>query len=134
MKFAHLFPTVVEARHRAVRTVYLQDLALQMFIGAYHVEKGRKQGVVVNMAVQVAEPDRPIVDALVNVLDYNVLRDAVHRFADAGHTYLQETLCEALADFALGLPDVLAVYVRIGKVEAFSDCAAVGCELLRLRS
>jgi len=132
--FAHLFSRYGASNGRVFRTVYIQDLVLEMSIGAFVCEKNSKQPIVVSMAVQVSEPERPIDDSLVNVLDYALLRDSVLRFAGDGHTHLQETLCQKLSDFALGLPGVEAAYVRIGKLAAYSDCAAVGCELLRFRS
>jgi 7,8-dihydroneopterin aldolase/epimerase/oxygenase len=119
--------------HDDVRTVYVHDLLVDASIGAYHVERGRRQKIVVNIAVQVRAPRRPINDELVNVLDYSVLRQAALEIAGGPHVHLQETICESLADFCLALPDTLAAYVRVGKLEAFADCTAVGCELLRMR-
>lgn len=116
-----------------LRTLYVQEMVCDARIGAYLAEKGRTQKIVVDLAVQLADADRPLGDTLANVLDYSVLHAAVRDLAGDGHVHLQETLAERIADFCLARPEVTAVYVRIGKLEAFGDCRAVGCELLRRR-
>ena len=133
--FAHplfSFPPA-EAATADLRTLYVQDMVCDAHIGVYLAEKGRTQKIVVNLAVQLAYPDRPLADVLANVLDYGVLHGAIRDLAGSRHLHLQETLAEQIADFCLARPEVTAVYVRIGKLEAFGDCRAVGCELLRRR-
>jgi dihydroneopterin aldolase len=66
-----------------------------------------------------------------NVLDYNHLRDGVRAIIDAGHIEYQETLCERIVSMCLSLPRVSMAHVRVAKLEAFVDCAAVGCEIER---
>lgn len=116
-----------------LRTVFLEGLVCEIAIGAYPSERGRRQKVVVNLKVLVANPASPINDDLASVLDYGTLRQGVLDLTADGHIVLQETLCEAIADFCLALPGVLSVHVSTGKLEAFADCAAVGCELIRHR-
>lgn len=116
-----------------VRTLFLKDLVCSVAIGAHPWEQGRRQKVVVNLTVLVANPPRPVDDQLGNVLDYGVLRQTVLDLASGEHIVLQETFCEAIADHCLALPGVQAVHVSTGKLEAFADCAVVGCELIRHR-
>ena len=116
-----------------LRTVFVEGLVCTMAIGAYPSERGRRQKVVVNLKVLVSNPVRPVNEDLSNVLDYGTLRQGVLDLTADGHIVLQETLCEAIAEFCLALPGVQSVHVSTGKLEAFADCTAVGCELIRHR-
>lgn len=129
--FAHPLFSNAAAGVADLRTLYVHDMVCDATIGAHHAEKGRTQKILVSLAVQVAYPDRPLADELADVLDYGVLHAAIRDLACGRHIELQETLAERIAAFCLALREVQAVYVRIGKLEAFGDCRAVGCELLR---
>jgi dihydroneopterin aldolase len=131
--FAHPLFSHPPAGAGELRTLYVHDLVCDAAIGVHHAEKGRTQKILVSLAVQVEYPDRPLADELASVLDYGVLHGAIRDLACSRHIHLQETLAEQIAEFCLTLPEVRAVYVRIGKLEAFDDCRAVGCELLRRR-
>lgn len=116
-----------------IKTLYIQDLMCDAAIGVYHSEKGRTQKIIVNIVVQVNYVPKPLHDDLAEVLDYGLLRQAVLEIICSRHFHLQETLCEELVDFCFSVPSVKAAYVRLGKPEAFEDCAAVGCESFRIR-
>lgn len=116
------------------RTLYLDRLRCDMQIGAYASEKGRRQPVEVRVAVRVSRPAQPIADRLDQVLDYNCLRDIVLALVNGPHVHLQETLCDLIAEHCLALPGVQACYVAVAKTQAFGDCDAVGCEVLRRRA
>lgn len=116
-----------------VRTIYVKRLICDASIGVYASEHHRTQQIVISLAVRISNPERSVGDCLSNVLDYSRLRSATLDIVATGHVNLQETLCEAIADFCLSQQHVQSVYVVIGKLEAFDDCESVGCELLRHR-
>jgi dihydroneopterin aldolase len=118
-------------RTECVRTIFIKDCIVDAQIGVYHSEKGRTQELSVSIVVQIAEPQGSIEDDIANVLDYGNIRDGIYELACAKHINLQETLCEALADYCLSFEAVQVVYVRLAKLEAFGDCNGVGCELIK---
>jgi dihydroneopterin aldolase len=118
----------------SLHTLYLRRLRCQAAIGVYASEQGRRQPIEVNLVVQVQPPAEPLADELRQVLDYTLLRRGVLDLIAAAHYRLQETLAEAIAAHCLAQQGVQAVYVSIGKLEAFDDCEAVGCELIRQRA
>ncbi len=121
------------AANDEVRTVFIEDLVCDAAIGIFASEHGRTQKIVVNIVLRVANPARPLADDIARVLDYRSIRNAVHDLAGTQHSRLVETLCDAIADFCLTLPGAQAAYVRVGKLEAFDDCRAAGCEVVRRR-
>lgn len=115
------------------RTLYLQNLRCDAQVGAYPSERGRTQKIVVNVVLGVGRPEEPVRDDLQNVLDYSQIRQGVLEIVGSAHFNLQETLCEAIMTFCFSLGQVRSAHVRVGKLEAFQDCEAVGCELWRTR-
>jgi 7,8-dihydroneopterin aldolase/epimerase/oxygenase len=133
--FAHpLFGTRGMAPGADRRTLYIQNLRRDASIGVYDHEQTQRQAIVVDLAVLLDDPALPVDDRLDRVLDYSRLRQAVVELIDSRHFGLQETLCEALADLCLTHAGVASAYVRVGKLQAFADCDAIGCELWRTRA
>lgn len=114
------------------RRLFLRDFDIAMMIGAYDSERAAPQRVVFNVDVFV-----PLVastsgrDDLAEVVDYNLMRDAIRAIAARGHIDLQETLCDAVASALLAHPQVRAVRVSTQKPDAYPDCAGVGVEVFR---
>ncbi|MEO5845977.1 MAG: dihydroneopterin aldolase [Caldimonas sp.] len=108
-------------------TVFVEDFIVLASIGIYSAERLHKQRLRFSLAVRL-ENCAPPFDAR-NVLDYNLLRDGVRAIVEAGHVGYQETVCEAVLSMCLALPQVVWARVKVAKLDAFADCAAVGCEM-----
>ena len=113
---------------RAV-TLFLEDFVTSAKIGIYQAERIREQRVRISISVRVENCIYPY--AANNVLDYNALRDGVRAIIAAGHIEYQETFCDHILSMCLALPRVSRARVRVAKLDAFPDCAAVGCEMER---
>ena len=114
--------------NRAV-TLFLEDFVTAARIGIYQAERTREQRVRISISVRVENCTHPY--AANNVLDYNLLRDGIRAIIEAGHIEYQETLCENILSMCLALPRVSRARVKVAKLDAFPDCAAVGCEIER---
>jgi dihydroneopterin aldolase len=112
-------------------TLFLDNYRTMARIGVYPSERAREQRVRVDIAIRVENCAPPF--SRRNVLDYNHLRDGVRAIIDAGHIEYQETFCASIVSLCLSLPGVSHARVRVAKLEAFSDCDAVGCEMARSR-
>ncbi len=125
-------PTAVRSPASDTVTLFINDLVASARIGIYPAELTRPQKVRLDIMVGVSNCSYPY--TALNVLDYNLLRDGVHAIIAGGHIDYQETLCERVVAMCLSFPKVVMARVRVAKLEAFSDCKAVGCEMERSRS
>jgi dihydroneopterin aldolase len=116
------------------RAVYVEGLECAARIGVYKSEFGRTQQLSISVWLEVDTPVTPLNDDLEQVRDYARSRADIIDIVNQRHFGRQETLCDELAEHFLRCPDVLAVHVRSGKLEAFDDCTAVGCEVMRRKA
>jgi dihydroneopterin aldolase len=112
-----------------VVTLFITNLVLAASIGVYASERSGAQRVAIDITVRVENCAYPYTAG--NILDYNRLRDGVKEIIDAGHIDYQETFCAQIVSMCLSLPRVSVARVRVAKLDAFSDCTAVGCEIER---
>lgn len=109
----------------------LDDLDVLMRLGI-HPHEAEPQRVRLSIRLTVDYAKAPSADRIEEVLDYDFVRDGVHRLAAEGFA-LQETLVEAIATLCLDDPRVREVRVRSTKLDVYPD-AAVGCEVVRKRA
>jgi dihydroneopterin aldolase len=109
-------------------TTILEGLEVRMRLGI-HPHEAVPQRVRLSVRMTVAYDRPPSADRIEEVLDYDFVRDGVHRLAAEGFA-LQETLCEAVAALCLSDARVREVRVQSMKMDVYPD-AAVGCELVR---
>ena len=130
-------PADVAALPRAAtaprRRVFVRDLVLEAYIGAYESEQGAPQPVKINLEIEVVEPSNPISDRMEDVVCYNKLTQGIKAIIAEGHIKLVETLAERIADLALSHAMVHAVIVRIEKPNAIVEAAAAGVEITRTK-
>ena len=118
---------------KGIRHLFVRDLVLTCRIGVHPHERDRPQRVRLNLDLAVAEPDQPSRDQLADVVDYAALVERVRGALGARHVNLVETLAEQVAALCLEDPRVRSARVRIEKLEAIADAAAVGVEIERIR-
>ncbi len=112
-------------------TTILDGLEVQMRLGI-HPHEAAPQRVRLSIRMTVAYDRPPSADRIEEVLDYDFVRDGIHRLAAGAGFALQETLCEAVAALCLSDVRVREVRVQSMKMDVYPD-AAVGCEVVRLR-
>lgn len=112
-------------------TIILDDLDVAMRLGI-HAHEAMPQRVRLSVRMTVDYPQAPSADRIEEVLDYDFVRDGVHRLAAGAGFGLQETLVEAVAALCLSDPRVREVRVGSMKLDVYPD-AKVGCEVVRGR-
>ena len=116
----------------AVRHIFVRDLELEIEIGYYGHEKGRRQRTRINLDLSVL--DTPADDHdLATVVDYVAAVDRIRAHTQSGHVHLVETLAERIAAVCLQDERVLKARVRVDKLEAIPDAASAGVEIERTR-
>ena len=113
------------------RVVFVRDLKLDAYIGAYEHEQGAPQPVRIDMDVDVIEPSNPTGDRLEDVVCYSRLTDGVKAIIAEGHIRLVETLAERIAEMVMAHPMAIAVTVRVEKPNAIAEAGAAGVEIER---
>ncbi len=132
-------PAIDPIEHRllerglSISKKYFRDLEIHAHIGIHDSEQGRTQKVLVNITLYMGSGERPQHDSITEVFNYDQVHDAVHQVIDGRHINLQETLVEEIADLCFAFDAVAVVRVSSEKTDVYDDCAAVGCEAVRLR-
>jgi 7,8-dihydroneopterin aldolase/epimerase/oxygenase len=117
---------------KGIRHLFVHDLMLACRVGVHVHERQRPQRIRLNLDLAVAETDQPP-RRLADVVDYAGLVERVRGALSEGHVELVETLAERVAALCLEDPRVRSARVRVEKLEAIADAAAVGVEIERIR-
>ena len=116
---------------KGTRHLFVRDLVLAARIGVHPHEHQAPQRVRLNLDLGVAESGRAPED-LAEVVDYEALIERVRRLVAGRHVKLVEPLAERVAALCLEDPRVRSARVRVEKLDAIADAAAVGVEIERL--
>lgn len=116
------------------RRIVLEDLQVDMEIGAHAEEHGRTQPVLVTIEAWVPfEYSTATGDNLDEVYSYSVLSQIVTETVSEGHIRLQETFGDRLLDRILADKRVAAARVKTAKLHACVGAKAVAVETFRSR-
>lgn len=121
----------VAAEDVPVDQVFVEDLVLPVFIGAYARERNAPQNVRFAVNASVVRSGRTAED-MRDVFSYDLITDGIRMLIGSGHVTFVETLAERIAVMVLGHPRVTKVVVRVQKLETGSG--TVGVEIERIRS
>lgn len=113
-----------------VDRVFVDDLVLPVFIGAYARERSAPQRVRFAVDAWVMRGGR-VAEDMRDVFSYDLIVDAIRMVIDAGHIALVETMAERVAGMVLAHPRVTKVAVRVQKLE--TGLGTVGIEIERAR-
>jgi dihydroneopterin aldolase len=122
----------IASASRGIRHLFVRDLMLACRIGVHPHEHAAPQRVRVNLDLGVIDQGAPKGDSLAGVVDYAQLVQRVRSSTESGHVNLVETLAERLASLCLEDARVRSARVRVEKLDALADVAAVGVEIERL--
>ncbi len=118
---------------RAARRVFVQGLKLEAKIGLYAYEKRGAQPVIIDIDVDVLDPEDLTSDNSEDVLCYNKLCQHVREIISEGHILLVETLAEKIAAMCLAHPMATACRVRVNKPNAIGEAEGAGVEINRIK-
>jgi (5-formylfuran-3-yl)methyl phosphate synthase len=111
--------------------VFVHDLVLPVFIGAYDFERGQTQRVRFAVDVDIRRSAHHAED-MRDVFSYDVIVDTIRLLLSQGHVDLVETLAERIADALLSYPRVCRVIARVEKLDVIDG--RVGIEITRERT
>ena len=112
------------------RRIYFERLALQAHIGILEHERQGSQPIYIDAQFDMLVHQPSDDNDISSVLDYRLLRQHMIQVCTTRHVNLLETLIEELcASIFARFPSIVWLKIRIGKPEAFADCAVVGIEV-----
>jgi len=114
-----------------VDLVFVDDLVLPVFIGAYARERDAPQNVRFAVTASVMRIGRAAED-IRDVFSYDLITDGIRMLTGSGHVGLVETLAERIAAMVLAHPRVNKVRVRVQKLDTGSG--TVGVEIERAQA
>lgn len=116
------------------RRLFVRNYEVRMNIGAYAAEKHAAQRVRFNIELfiplAISTPKRDSLDEIVNS---DLILEAIQAIIARGHIHLQETLCDDIATRLLADARVRAVRVMTEKVDVYPSCDSVGVEVFRFK-
>ena len=114
--------------------IFVRDLVIPCFIGAFEEEKHAKQRVRFKVEVWIYPSRlRGNNDDVSHVVSYDLIVKAIHSVAEAGHINLLETLAERVAAKCLAHRRAAKVRIRIEKLDRL-EAASLGVEIERSKS
>jgi (5-formylfuran-3-yl)methyl phosphate synthase len=111
-------------------TIFVRDFVLPVRIGAYTHERDKPQNVRFNIDAKILRPDHAAAD-IRDVFSYDVITDSIRMIVAQEHIALVEMLAERIAALILAHPRVMAVTVRVEKLEV--GPGGTGVEIVRCR-
>lgn len=116
------------------RRLFLRNYNVMSNIGVHDFEKISEQRVLFNVELFIPlSNSTPTNDELVEVVDYDFIRETIKARVSKGHIQLQETLCDEIAHSLLKHPKVKAVLVSTEKPDVYPDCESVGVEVFHIK-
>ena len=113
--------------------IIVRDLSLSCRIGVTEEERARRQRIRLNLVLEVA-PEPPVEDRIAEVVHYGHLVERVRRTCLKADVQLLETLAEQVIANCFFDDRILAVQVRIEKLDRYADVGGIGIELERRRN
>ncbi len=130
--FAHPEVRIAAGPRTAVPDrISLRDHVVEADIGAFQQERGRKQRLRFDMAVEL-RPHAAAGDDVDRILSYDRLTEAIAEALAGERLDLLETLAEDVAARVLRAPQALRVFLRIEKLDR--GPGALGVEIVRSAS
>jgi (5-formylfuran-3-yl)methyl phosphate synthase len=111
--------------------VFVHDLILPVAIGAYDFERNKTQRVRFNVDADVRRAGH-LAEDMRDIFSYDVIVDAIRLIISRGHVDLVETVAERIADALLAHPRLVAIKVRVEKLDVIDG--SVGIEISRERT
>jgi dihydroneopterin aldolase len=113
--------------------IFVRDLVIPCFVGAFEEEKGQAQRVRFQVEVSLYPSRWKGNDDVNSVVSYDLIVEAIHAVISTGHINLLETLAERIAAKCLAHRRAAKVYIRIEKLDRL-DGARLGVEIERSKS
>ena len=111
--------------------VQINELVLDASIGIHEHERKKKQRVSISMSIHANDNLSEANESISNVVSYEDIIKKLKKLIGAGHIDLIETLSEKIFDLCFDDSRVLSVWMKLEKLDVFSEAKSVGIEIAR---
>tara|TARA_Y100001936_G_C15942603_1_gene595594 strand:- start:21 stop:449 length:429 start_codon:yes stop_codon:yes gene_type:complete len=129
----HLSSIIGRLESSGWTTLRLEDVVIELDIGAHDYEKGVKQPVRFDIEVLLEGSEPPINDQIGDVLDYEYLHLSIEKATSQRNT-LMETIASSILESILIPDNVVAGVVCLTKISPIGFDGKFGCTLARVKS
>lgn len=120
------------ARQDRLDKIFVRDLVLPCFIGAFEEEKGKTQRVRFSVDLWLIASRERNIDDVARVVSYDRIVEAIHAVIGNGHINLVETLAERIAARCLAHRRAAKVRVVVEKLDRLAS-GSLGVEIERCK-
>ena len=113
-------------------TIVLEDVVIQLDIGAHDFEKGVKQPIRFDIEVLVEGAESPARDDIDEVLDYEYLHSSIESAISTRHSLL-ETLAASILEEILMPEEAVAGVVCLTKLAPTGFEGKLGCSMTKVK-
>ena len=111
--------------------VQINELVLMVSIGIHEHEKVKKQRVSISLSIQALDNLDKVDENINNVVSYEQIIKKLKNIISKGHIELLETLGEKIMDMCFEESRIMSVWMKLEKLDVFSETKSVGIELVR---
>ena len=116
------------------KKILIKDLTLDLQLGYYDFERGKKQKVKFNLELNY-ENKKPTNDEdLKSIVNYGKIVKLIEKLVKNKHYNFLETLAEDIFDELFKDKRINKIVLRIEKLEILKQCSSVGIQISKKRS
>ena len=116
------------------KKILIKDLTLDLQLGYYDFERGKKQKVKFNLELNY-ENKKPTNDEdLKSIVNYGKIVKLIEKLVKNKHYNFLETLAEDIFDELFKNKRIDKIVLRIEKLEILKQCSSVGIQISKKRS
>ena len=116
------------------KKVLIKDLTLNLQLGYYDFEKGKKQKVKFNLELNYENKKPTNDDDLKSIVNYGKIVKLIEKLVKNKHYNFLETLAEDIFDELFKNKRIDKIVLRIEKLEILKQCSSVGIQISKKRS
>ena len=128
----HLSPIIGNLESSEWTTLRLEEVVIDLDIGAHDYEMGVKQPVRFDIEVLLEGAETPINDQIGDVLDYEYLHRSIEA-ATSERNALMETIASSILESILLPENVVAGVVCLTKISPMGFDGKFGCTMARVK-
>jgi len=128
----HLSPIIGNLESSEWTTLRLEEVVIDLDIGAHDYEMGVKQPVRFDIEVLLEGAETPINDQIGDVLDYEYLHRSIEA-ATSERNALMETIASSILESILIPENVVAGVVCLTKISPMGFDGKFGCTMARVK-
>jgi len=115
------------------RTVFIKDFIIEEIIGFYKHEKEKKQKIIFNIVLDIAQSSLPDEKDIKSIVDYEKVTNKLENLTKSKKYNFLESLAEDSFKEIFEDKRINSIKIKIEKPEAIKNASSVGVEVFKTR-